>query len=1581
MSKVIELIRNGSSTDVIQSNLTGINLDHETNSDGDTPLMVAVKTGRKDVVELLLQNNVNVDISKENGMTALMMAAISGNNEVLELLISKGADVNRKDHFDNTALIYAIKFGHLICVNTLINSKNIVLDIDHDSSQTTELMVAAALGNERIVEALLNKGADINKKNVQKMDPLMFAVNKNNKTIVELLIQKGALVNEADSHGWSPIMVAARKGYGDIANILLQKNDNNALLNKTLPNGFNAMLIAARNGQTAIVKLFLDKGDSLDHLQFEDIKKIFREGSNINKDTLHILLKGTNKPDIKDLLYNEYIKRLSAEEKKSELTTSLEDADEKQIALLIELGALTDVTPETFQTLSPAIKNYYLVKEALKVNPDLSLMEDYIRKGANINSRMYSCGMTLLHNMIVTNKTNLLEFLLNHGGNVDVPNEEGNTCLHLAVGKGESKVIEKLLEYDPMLNVLNNESKKPTEMTQNRDIIDILQNYEPKIITERNKAITACYDIFNEDKSYDERMRIFSAIKNEPSIRNNIDREEWLNDNNIRSAAGKYFSLTEYDQNTDFYVTSSHEEIDRINLLERKISEFKNRQHNLQQKLCLGVCLGKHWASLTILKDSQNSDNAFVMYHDPYGAQIPDNIIEIILKSYNKVTVSSNSQRMQPPGDTYSCGLHTLVNIAYYSSLTDEQFKTLILQNPQVKLHEAPKPQMPLEESKDQDEDNILSPESQAYGNNNIRLNELLELLKNTSESERAAKLNEALEKYSFDFESTDSDGNTILHHSVSNDWTDIIGILIQKGANPNKKNTNGETPMHKAVYKLLAKGSADTTIIETLMDFNARISIVNNTGKTPFDYLIETNIDTAIDAVKTSVEGYIIDFSKTGDINEIAELLKIGIDPNYQDQGTNASPLYYAMKFGYSELCHLLVLNGGKLREPEVSSKSGNSFLDMIGSFIPSLFGLNYASMDSEQQENHVQDLVPYNKDSYELARQNTVIDLAAHGNFASAKEFAGEDIDIADQNGSTLLHIAVRKKDITEEDIKEINDLINSGIKCETVDKDERNALHYAVESQNIEVIEAILFSEKIGICTLYDMLETKDINGMRPLDYAVQNGNLELAKIIMEKQIYLHAKKGNPITGYNPLMIHYAVANSHVSVKNIESLVSTCASLLMIYDNPERVSDKDKLVEIRRKLLERDLKAHDSKNIVDIDEIEDLIDKYFKDDTRMADKKKELMKKIVNYQDRDFRLSPMHFAVKREDIEEKTIELINYLIESKANINCEDVNRMTPLHHAVWENNTAVVRALITQRGLADVNVDDLSNGRTPIHYAVLNKNEKILKLLLKNKAELNKPDDDGCLPLHYAVTNMCEISMIEKLITRTSHEGIETININMKDNSGKTPLDYAVIMGRTDIVARFFVETGVLEHINFGKKKTNILNLASAKGHLDIIGIIEPGRGDGGVILNTQDELGRTPLHLASMNGHLKVVNHLLQANVQKDAEDTDKRTALHLAIIHEKIDVMESLINAGCSAEKKDSYDMSAISYAFLGNNNELKQRLIRLLSKKSVNVNAKLVDELTSLGEEKNKEEFKAELINKMIDLLNQKSIFPIHNR
>lgn len=78
---------------------------------GDTPLLIAARNGRVNVLKVLLDNGAEINARDDRGETALMRASSNvavgdGPNDVkaVRLLIAGGADVNLKDNNGYTAL-------------------------------------------------------------------------------------------------------------------------------------------------------------------------------------------------------------------------------------------------------------------------------------------------------------------------------------------------------------------------------------------------------------------------------------------------------------------------------------------------------------------------------------------------------------------------------------------------------------------------------------------------------------------------------------------------------------------------------------------------------------------------------------------------------------------------------------------------------------------------------------------------------------------------------------------------------------------------------------------------------------------------------------------------------------------------------------------------------------------------------------------------------------------------------------------------------------------------------------------------------------------------------------------------------------------------------------------------------------------------------------------------------------------------------------------------------------------------------------------------------------------------------------
>ena len=87
--------------------------------------------------------------------------------------------------------------------------------------QTAPLHDAAAFGRTRIVELLLDKGADVNVRNEGGETPLHYAARHGHTKVVEILLEHGANVSEKGTGCGTPLQWAAGNGQIKTAQLLL----------------------------------------------------------------------------------------------------------------------------------------------------------------------------------------------------------------------------------------------------------------------------------------------------------------------------------------------------------------------------------------------------------------------------------------------------------------------------------------------------------------------------------------------------------------------------------------------------------------------------------------------------------------------------------------------------------------------------------------------------------------------------------------------------------------------------------------------------------------------------------------------------------------------------------------------------------------------------------------------------------------------------------------------------------------------------------------------------------------------------------------------------------------------------------------------------------------------------------------------------------------------------------------------------------------------------------------------------------------------------------------------------------------
>ena len=137
--------------------------------------------------------------------------------------------------------------------------------ISENDMNLSPLALAALKGHEKVIELLLDKGAEPNlalpswQAEQEGCTALHLASHRGHKNVAKLLLQGGAEPNIADGVGATPLFDAATEGHKDLVQLLLDKG---AELNRTStePLGTTPLHCAASKGQKDVVKLLLDEG-------------------------------------------------------------------------------------------------------------------------------------------------------------------------------------------------------------------------------------------------------------------------------------------------------------------------------------------------------------------------------------------------------------------------------------------------------------------------------------------------------------------------------------------------------------------------------------------------------------------------------------------------------------------------------------------------------------------------------------------------------------------------------------------------------------------------------------------------------------------------------------------------------------------------------------------------------------------------------------------------------------------------------------------------------------------------------------------------------------------------------------------------------------------------------------------------------------------------------------------------------------------------------------------------------------------------------------------------------------------------
>ncbi|CAF3254420.1 unnamed protein product [Rotaria socialis] len=193
-------------------------------------------------------------------------------------------------------------------------------------------------------------------------------------------------------------------------------------------------------------------------------------------------------------------------------------------------------------------------------------------------------------------------------------------------------------------------------------------------------------------------------------------------------------------------------------------------------------------------------------------------------------------------------------------------------------------------------------------------------------------------------------------------------------------------------------------------------------------------------------------------------------------------------------------------------------------------------------------------------------------------------------------------------------------------------------------------------------------------------------------------------------------------------------------------------------------------------------------------------------------------LHRACYSDDGQQCNVDIVRLLLENNADVTRQDVHLRSPLHWAVLAENTDCLKILIEYN--VDIHTRD-ADGMTPAMWACHLDRYDHFRELSRYMHDIMEKDDDGRTWIHHSVRKTEPLECLKSLLSSET--------MQLRDSEGRTCLHVAAEQGSVH-ACRFIFETNE---------------------QLDNPSYVHEG-----------DKYRQTPLHLATKNGHARVLKELL-----------------------------------------------------------------------------------------------------------------------
>lgn len=408
--------------------------------DGQSPLSVAAQMGHTKVARLLLQFGSNPDASVVYGKSPLMFAASAGHLDVVALLLRHRVDVNYMSPHNETALSLAHKNRHLAIADLLQEHGALLHGWAQKKRSAYDLYHAAQDGRIPEILRLIRVGVSPDFFNGTENDTVLCGAAAAGETrAVEVLLEHGAFVDAKDNDGKTALLRAASKGHEATVRVL---RDHGAHLDIKDDKGRTALVWACHYGKLDTATLLLKLGSKREERDSEGMTPLF-----------HAIL-GDQKTIVEALVKQGVNIEAVNEHGSTPLSVAVQEGKRAIAQILLSKGAQTSTTD---------IKEGQAPLSLAASNGQEGCVDLLIDHGVDLDHRSRNQQRTALHYAAVSGQSMVVKTLIEAGAKVDLVDCHGRSALSLAKEKGHEGCVKLLTQATSLFRMSQRAARKNTE--------------------------------------------------------------------------------------------------------------------------------------------------------------------------------------------------------------------------------------------------------------------------------------------------------------------------------------------------------------------------------------------------------------------------------------------------------------------------------------------------------------------------------------------------------------------------------------------------------------------------------------------------------------------------------------------------------------------------------------------------------------------------------------------------------------------------------------------------------------------------------------------------------------------------------------------------------------------------------------------------------------------------------------------------------------------------------------------------------------------------------------------------------------